>query len=263
MTLSTATNLAVYLMALAFGAFAAMRWRRQRESIVTGLGLKTDGGAARDIGIGLAITTAAMVGILLVLLALGSARVSGAPFDPAMVLTFGLFLIVQSIIDETVMRGMLISGLALALGGRRIAAVLVAAILFGLTHAFFEGASALSVISNSLGGVMYGLAFVLTGRIWLGVGLHFTWNFVQGPILGFILSGHPVPGAPLHIDDLGPVWLTGGAYGPEGGIVGIGFRFFVIGAVLAWAGRRPRTGFAQNRPQSDRFSLEDGGELQP
>src|SRR6185312_9656544 len=187
--------------------------------VLAGFGLRVDRGTGPDIAAGLAITTAAMIGILLVLLALGSVRVSGAAFDPAMVLTFGLVLIIQGIVDETIMRGMLISGLSLALGGRRIAAVLIAAILFGLTHAFFEGASTLSVISNGLGGVMYGLAFVLTGRIWLGVGLHFAWNFVQGPILGFILSGHAVVGAPLHIDNLGPVWLTGGSYGPEGGIV--------------------------------------------
>ena len=153
-----------------------------------------------------------------------------------------MFLILQSIVDETIMRGMLISGLALLLGGQRIAAVLLAAILFGLTHAFFQGATPLSVVSNSLGGVMYGLAFVLTGRIWLGVGLHFAWNWVQGPILGFILSGHPVSGALFRIDDLGPVWLAGGDYGPEGGIVGIGFRFVVIGGVLAWTLRRSAMG---------------------
>ena len=238
MTASTAINLAVYLIALAFGLFAAIRWRKRGQPVLAGFGLKADRGTGMDIAAGLGVTTAAMVGILLVLLALGCVRVGSAPFDPVMVLTFGLFLVIQSVLDETVMRCMLVSGLALALGGRRIAAVLVAAVLFGLTHAFFEGASALSVVSNSLGGVMYGLAFVLTGRIWLGVGLHFAWNFVQGPVLGFILSGHPVPGAPLHIDDLGPVWLTGGNYGPEGGIVGIGFRFAVIAAVLVWTSRR-------------------------
>ena len=244
MTASTAINLAVYLIALAFGLFAAVSWRRQGKSVLTGFGLRADGGTATDIGVGLAIASAAMIGILLVLLALGDARVNGAAFDPAMVLTFGVALVVQALIDETAMRGMLVSGLALLLDGRRIAAVLVAAILFGLTHAFFEGASVLSVISNSLGGVMYGLAFVLTGRIWLGVGLHFAWNFVQGPILGFILSGHPVPGAPFHIDDLGPALLTGGAYGPEGGIVGIGFRFMIIGAVLAVTRKKAAAGLA-------------------
>jgi membrane protease YdiL (CAAX protease family) len=246
MTPAVAINLAVYFAALAFGAFAAVSWRRRKQSMLAGFGLAVDRRTFPDIGVGLATTTAAMVGILVVLMAAGGIRASSGAFAPANALGFGFFLILQGLIDETVMRGMLVSGLALLLGGRRIAAVLVAAILFGLTHAFFEGSSALSIVSNSLGGVIYGLAFVLTGRIWLGVGLHFAWNFVQGPILGFILSGHPVAGAFLRIDDLGPAWLTGGDYGPEGGVVGIAFRFVVIAAVLAWTLQRRRVmGFAQ------------------
>jgi membrane protease YdiL (CAAX protease family) len=240
MSASTAINLAAYLIALAFGVFAAVRWRRQGQPVLAGFGLPVDGRTLPDIGVGLAITSVAMIGILVVLIAAGGIRASNDTFQPATALGFGLFLILQGIFDEAVMRGMLVSGLVLLLGGRRIAAVLTAGILFGLTHAFFEGASALSIVSNSLGGIMYGLAFVLTGRIWLGVGLHFAWNWVQGPILGFILSGHPVAGALFRIDDLGPVRLTGGDYGPEGGIVGIAFRFAVIGAVLAWTARRPR-----------------------
>jgi membrane protease YdiL (CAAX protease family) len=136
---------------------------------------------------------------------------------------------------------MLISGLCLVLGGRRIAAVLIAAGLFGMTHMFFAGASPLSVLSNSLGGVAYALAFVLTGRIWLGFGLHFAWNFVQGPMLGFIVSGHALGRGLFRIDDFGPDWLTGGAYGPEGGIVGLAMRFAVIGAVVT-AGRTAMRG---------------------
>jgi uncharacterized protein len=241
MTASTAINLAAYLIALAFGVFAAVRWRRQGQPVLAGFGLTVDRRTLPDIGVGLAITTIAMIGILVVLMAAGGVRASSDTLQPATALGFGLFLVVQGIIDETVMRGMLVSGLALLLGGRRIAAVLVAGVLFGMTHAFFAGATPLSIVSNSLGGVMYGLAFVLTGRIWLGVGLHFAWNWVQGPVLGFILSGHPVTGALFHIDDLGPVWLTGGDYGPEGGIVGVGFRFVVIGGILVWVrigGRR-------------------------
>lgn len=234
MTASVAINLAVYLVALAFGAFATVTWRRRKQPVLSGFGLTVDRDALPDIGIGLLIATTAMIGILAALLIAGGIHVTRDAFAPANALGFGLFLVSQGIVDETLMRGMLISGLALLMRGRRIAAVLVAGILFGMTHAFFQGATPLSVISNSLGGVMYGLAFVLTGRIWLGVGLHFAWNFVQGPILGFILSGHSVTGALFRIDDLGPVWLTGGNYGPEGGIVGIGFRFVIIGAVLAW-----------------------------
>jgi uncharacterized protein len=235
MTEAVAVNLAAYLIAIGFGIFAILRWRRQGVSVFAGLGLKADRWTMPDIGAGLSIATAAMIGILIVELTLHVAQIAGGAFGPVAVLEFGFFLILSGLVDEILMRGMLISGLALMLGGRPFAAVLIASVLFGSTHIFFEGASALSLISNGLGGVMYGLAFILTSRIWLGLGLHFAWNFVQGPILGFILSGHPVDQALFHIDDLGPVWLTGGLYGPEGGIVGIGFRFAVMAAVLAWA----------------------------
>ena len=238
MTPAVVINLAAYLIAIGFGVFAILRWRRQGAPVLAGLGLKAGRRTAPDIGMGVAIATLAMIGILVAEAMLGGIRVSGGAFAPTAALGFGLFLVVQGFLDEILMRGMLISGLAMLLGGRPVAAVLIAAVLFGMTHAFFDGASALSIVSNSLGGVMYGLAFILTGRIWLGLGLHFAWNFVQGPILGFILSGHPVTGGVFNIADLGPVWLTGGLYGPEGGVVGIALRFAVIGAVAAWAQSR-------------------------
>jgi len=233
MSAATAINLAAYLIAIGFGIFAIVRWRRRGASVPVGLGLTFNRRTTPDIGAGVAIASVAMTGILVAELVLGGIRVSGGTFVPVAALGFGLFLIVQGVLDEILMRGMLISGLALALGGRPIAAVLIASVLFGMTHAFFDGASALSIVSNCLGGVMYGLAFILSGRIWLGFGLHFAWNFIQGPLLGFILSGHPVDGALFDIADLGPTWLTGGHYGPEGGVVGIGFRFVVIGLVIA------------------------------
>jgi hypothetical protein len=86
-------------------------------------------------------------------------------------------------------------------------------------------------MSNSLGGVMYGMAFLLTGRLWLPWGLHFAWNFVQGPLLGFPVSGLDSGGLQTIVDH-GPAWLTGGSYGPEGGLVCIAFRFLLMAMVL-------------------------------
>jgi len=237
MNATVAVDLAVYLTAIGFGLFAMPRWRRHGVPVLAGLGLATDRRPAADIGTGVLIATGAMIGIFAVELALGAIQAGGSDFRPVAALLFGLVLVVQGFIDEVLMRGMLISGLSMLLGGRPVAAVLVGAVLFGSTHMFLAGASPLSVISNGLGGVMYGLAFVLTRRIWLGFGLHFAWNFVQGPILGFTLSGYPIEGGVFQIADLGPAWLTGGLYGPEGGVVGIAFRFVVIGAVVVWSRR--------------------------
>ncbi len=227
-------DLAVYALAIAFGVFAIRHWRRQRVSAVAGLGLALDRRPALDTLAGIAITTAAIVGIFAVELGVGGIHATHTLFDAKAALTIGLFLLGNALIDEIVMRGMLVSGLSIALGGRSLVAVLIGGILFGMTHMFFDGASALSVLSNGLGGVIYGLAFILTGRIWLGVGLHFAWNFVQGPILGFTLSGHVLGGGLFRIIDLGPEWLTGTPYGPEGGVIGIAFRFVVIGLMLGW-----------------------------
>ena len=220
-----------YAVALAFGIAAIGDWRRRGEAVSAGLGVAIDRKPAAAIGIGILIAGVAMAAIFVVeLLAGGIAASLWAP-DIGTDAGLGVFLAGNAVIDEILMRGMLISGLCLVLGGRPVAAVLIAAGLFGMTHMFFAGASPLSVLSNSLGGVAYGVAFVLTGRIWLGVGLHFAWNFVQGPVLGFIVSGHALGRGLFRIDDVGPDWLTGGTYGPEGGIVGLAMRFAVIGAV--------------------------------
>jgi membrane protease YdiL (CAAX protease family) len=234
MSSTAAVDLAVYALAIAFGVFAILRWRRQGVSVAAGLGVALDRRPALDTLAGIAITTAAIVGIFAVELGVGGIHATHAVFDAKAALTIGLFLVGNALIDEIVMRGMLVSGLSIALGGRPFVAVLIGGILFGMTHMFFDGASALSVLSNGLGGVIYGLAFVLTGRIWLGVGLHFAWNFVQGPILGFTLSGHDLGGGMFRIIDLGPEWLTGTPYGPEGGVIGVAFRFVVIGLLLGW-----------------------------
>ncbi len=234
-------QLVAYAVALAFGIAAIRNWRRRGEQVSAGLGIAVDRRPWANIGIGILFAGVAMAAIFVVeRLAGGIAASPGAP-DLGADAGIGLLLAGNAFIDEVLMRGMLISGLCLALGGRQVSAVLIAAAVFGMTHMFFAGASPLSVLSNSLGGVAYGLAFVLTGRIWLGAGLHFAWNFVQGPVLGFIVSGHALGTGLFRIDDLGPDWLTGGAYGPEGGIVGLAMRFAVIAAVVT-AGRMSAPG---------------------
>jgi len=62
--------------------------------------------------------------------------------------------------------------------------------------------------------------FIKTGRLWASIGFHFSWNFVQGFIFGIPVSGVFLPESALMSTVLiGPVWLTGGAFGVEGGAV--------------------------------------------
>jgi membrane protease YdiL (CAAX protease family) len=90
----------------------------------------------------------------------------------------------------------------------------------------------LGLMSNALGGVMYGAAFVRTGRIWMPIGLHTTWNWMQGPVFGLTISGATEWSDKLvHQTAVGSDLITGGAYA-EGSLVVIAFRFAVIALVV-------------------------------
>jgi hypothetical protein len=112
-------------------------------------------------------------------------------------------------------------------------AVAISAVFFGVAHMENPSASAISVASNSLGGVMYAVAFLGSGKIWMPWALHFSWNFFQGQVFGFPVSGLEIPGL-VQQSATGPEWITGGAYGPEAGAFGILARFAVLAALFVW-----------------------------
>jgi len=220
--------------ALVIGLIAIVHWRRQGRPLVECLGLHWDRRAAADLAIGLAIGACVMFGIF------GCELWTGGIVRDAQATPFGvpawqtlLLMFIRAPEEEILNRSLLLSGLAVALRGRSTAAILLSAVAFGLEHLTNPGANAVSALGNALGGVVYGYAFVLSGRIWLPVGLHLAWNFVQGPVLGFPVSGQLMGGLQT-IHDVGPTWLTGGSYGPESGLVGILFRFVALGLVLMY-----------------------------
>jgi hypothetical protein len=52
--------------------------------------------------------------------------------------------------------------------------------------------------------------------------MHFIWNFLLGFFLGLPVSGLTIPASIFTSHVLGPVRLTGGDYGPEGGLLATG-----------------------------------------
>ena len=99
-------------------------------------------------------------------------------------------------------------------------AIAISSSLFGILHMGNAGVTFLSVLNIILDGVLAGLLFIYTDSIWLVVAQHGTWNYVQGNLLGFQVSG---TGADASIFSFtmgdGPDWLTGGAFGAEGSII--------------------------------------------
>ena len=225
------TGFALYLVASMCGVAAVRHWRRAQIPPWQGMGLRFDTRAWADLGGGVAIGALVMSGIFGVERALGVLHVRSVQLpNPG----WAVWLPVLAFLafgEEIVYRSLMLNGLLVMLRKRWLAVIVMAA-CFGLAHAGNPNASALSVLGNALGGLMYGVAFLGSGRIWLPLGLHFAWNFVQAPVLGFPFLGKEI--GLVQQTPVGSALITGGSYGPEAGLVGMAFRFVAIALLAGW-----------------------------
>jgi membrane protease YdiL (CAAX protease family) len=117
-------------------------------------------------------------------------------------------------------------------------ALALASAWFGLQHADNPGAGLFDGLMIALfGGVLLGACYLATRRLWLAIGVHAAWNFVEGGVFGTPVSGYAIPGL-LRSSLSGPEWLTGGAFGPESGVVTLAVCSAASAALLVIARRR-------------------------
>jgi len=120
--------------------------------------------------------------------------------------------------EELLFRGYLFQ--SLVEGTSRLIAVLVFAVFFAFVHMKNPDVTPVALANIALAGVWLSAAYFKTRGLWMPIGLHFSWNFFQSTIFSF-----PVSGLKLHdrqlgvLSDNGPAWLTGGQFGPEGGVL--------------------------------------------
>jgi hypothetical protein len=100
------------------------------------------------------------------------------------------------------------------------AALAISSLLFGLAHLPGEGASVLAIVITVVAGALFAAAYLLTRRLWLGIGIHIAWNYTLGSIFSIAVSGREAKGL-LHGTVSGPDWLTGGAYGLEASVLNL------------------------------------------
>ena len=116
-------------------------------------------------------------------------------------------------------------------------AVVLSSVVFGLAHIFNPNAGWISTLGIIAAGFFLAFGYLRTRQLWLPIGLHIGWNFFLGPVFGFPVSGLE----PFHLLGLnvsGPDLITGGAFGPEAGLVGLVAQFFGVG--LIWGYTRGR-----------------------
>jgi hypothetical protein len=117
------------------------------------------------------------------------------------------------------------------------AALLLSALLFTLVHAGAYHHSWLPAVNVFAAGLLFTLAWHVSGGLWLPIGLHFTWNYLLGPVLGLAVSGSMALGRGWQVLVVrGPAPLSGGAFGLEGGLP-VTLTTVIGMAALAWRAR--------------------------
>jgi membrane protease YdiL (CAAX protease family) len=224
MLLSTALFTWLIGMRILRFTLADLRYRVSHRGAGFGLGAVA-GALAAGTGLGVA----ALVG--------GAEwyRESGTPADyAATVVRTVIVLAPAALAEEALFRGVPLLALASAFG--RGTAVVLVAVVFALAHLANPNVTPLAVGNIALAGIFLGLAFYAPGGIWTAWGAHLGWNGLLAAL------DAPVSGVPFSIpfidyDAGAPGWLTGGAFGPEGGLASTLALTIAVLVARRWAGK--------------------------
>ena len=175
--------------------------------------------ALRELVVGLSIGALLMCAVIAVLALLGSYHVVDVSWSTGILTGLGAG-VYAGFVEEIVARGVLLRliegwlGTWWALG--------ITAALFGVAHLGNPHATAFGAVAIALeAGILLGACYLLTRRLWLAIGVHIAWNFVQGGIFGSDISGIGTGRGLIEARFTGPDLLTGGAMGVEGSIVAV------------------------------------------
>jgi hypothetical protein len=210
---------------------------------IESLGLKLNPQALFDVLAGIGMTFLQMGLIYFLMFSLGWLTFEGFAweFDPLGVVlknTF-LFLLVFILVgwnEELLSRGYHLQ--TIASGINLFWGVFLSSAVFGLLHIFNPGATWVSTTGIFFAGIYLAYGYIRTKQLWLPIGLHLGWNFSEGVVFGFPVSGLDI--YPLtRIEVTGPELWTGGAFGPEAGLIVL--PSLAIGGLLIWWFTRNRS----------------------
>lgn len=240
----------LYIAAL-LAIWLATRFIDRRPFSDTGIYLNKDWWI--DLVFGLLLGALLMTIVFLVELAAGWITVTEPYFnvgtDQPFILSILLplfLLILVGFVEELAFRGYLLLNTAEGFNGRffspraaLILAWLLSSAIFGILHAFLPNATITSTANIILAGLWLGLGYVLTGSLAIPIGIHITWNFFQGYVFGFPVSGgRDFSATFVAINQGGPNLWAGGDFGPEGGLIGVMAMLLGILLVIAWVYKR-------------------------
>lgn len=237
-----AVGLSSSLIGVTLSVYLARRWFDRRSFV--SLGLVSGKWAGVDLLVGFLIAGGMMLLIFLLEWLAGWLTLGGVSWRQVGVwetarqttIMLAVFIAVGWY-EELQARGYWLQNLAEGLN--LVWGVLISSSAFALLHLFNPNFNPMAMAGIFLAGLFLAFAYLRTRQLWLPIGLHIGWNFFEGVVFGFPVSGLEMFRL-LQPQINGPELFTGGAFGPEAGLVqlpalALGF------ALVYWYGRKQRS----------------------
>lgn len=205
----------------------------------------------QDLGFGLGLGALLIGCVFLIELAAGWITISDTFYTAnnaqSFILKFIVFVILFVCVgfsEELMYRGYHLTNIAEGFNTKAIGpkysigiAVFLSSILFGVFHLGSPDATLISIFIIFTMAILLGIAYVLTGRLAIPIGIHIAWNLFLGNVFGFPVSGTTFSADTvtfLSIQQGGPDLWTGGSFGPEGGLLGLLVIIAGIFLIVSW-----------------------------
>jgi len=202
----------------------------------------------RDRRIARHIAEGIIAGTLLITLScaiiwgLGGVKLSVVPFNAtiAQEMIWGFLLFIAVAVNEEMFARGYLQGLIRARFGT-VAGVTVSTIFFAFLHSFNPGmwTTPLPIMNLLFAGLLFGVSRELSGSLWMPIGMHLSWNFLQGHVYGFDVSGTKVTSL-LSIEQTGHAVLSGGSFGAEGSLITTIVLLLGVGMIIMYHIKYPQ-----------------------
>jgi membrane protease YdiL (CAAX protease family) len=191
-------------------------------------------GYTKDILPGIALGAVIMSLGFLILLILKEINVTGIDFDIYKLLISIVLFVFVALNEEVFLRGYILNNFLQSMN--KYVALVLSSLIFSILHVFNPNFDLTSFISILLAGLLLGISYIYTKNLWFPIALHFSWNFFQGTIFGFEVSGTSIYSI-INQDPVSDNLLNGGKFGFEGSILS---QIFIIIAVFViwWFARK-------------------------
>lgn len=208
----------LFILPLLLASFLMTRYVDNRPLISLGFGFGLR--LLRQFFIGALLGALMISSFFLIALGLGWLKLSPQSLNATdmlkTLLLYALGFLGAAIFEKLLFKGYLFQTLLEGVGV--YSTVFLTSVAFSLLHINNPHITLLGLINLGLAGVLFAVAHLRTRALWLPIGLHFAWNFLQY-IYGWPISGFRFPDSPLKAEPIGPEYLTGGAFGPEGSLL--------------------------------------------